>query len=452
MGNIIDKNICGVNDDYKLPPNVLKIVDIADSVLQIDRDTIVVALLSVLASLLDNTKYKLKKDDLSTDSIIIYAGSFQPTGIGKSSVASFFRKNLLFWIEEIKNDQKKMLKDKLEELNLKLKGKLTKSEKEEIKKEISMLENTKFKDILLDDATAEGLEDSLKVGSTPHIFIDEFGKYLATSEKDNHKKSYLTALQTIFDAGFFTTKKRRGVETSVIEVQNLGAFFASTINATNLTSQNIQNLVTDGFLNRVVCTFYTGSTPKNLSLDRGISLENKDFMQEFAKSFRESSANRVFYLSKDALSLYAKYLDDINESRSYQILNFDDRAGLTTRLLKLSTRIAVIFHLARNCLDTEVADEISEIDMKCSIELLRHLKTHHLDLILEVAKSRTGRLSLCDKAVSNIREYAKKHKRGMPKKNLCGNLRMYGKEFIELENQLLSERKIKIEKGLYYAL
>lgn len=439
------------NIESYLPEVLKKIVNITDSIVQVDKDTIVVALLTVLASLSYATTYALNQYEREEDSIIIYAACFQPTGIGKSSVISFLRKHLLLWQEADKAIEKIAQKEQIAILKQVLDSCKEKDKQLAIKQQISKLESNHFLDFFLDDATSEGLEDSLKINSSPHIFLDEFGKYLKSSEKDEHKKSYLTALQKIFDNGFFATKKLRNTETSIVHVKNLGVFFASTINDSNLTNKQIVDLIADGFLNRALCTFYMGDVPKPLKIQRGIDLNTKEYFEKFARSYHEYAKHKHFYFSKDAILAYTDFLHDINQIRTAQILNNDDRAGLTVRLLKITTRIAVIFHIAIHCIHNTFLEEIDAETMVKAIGIVEYLRINHCNYILDIARTSKGRLTLEEKCYLNIQKYNKKYG-GMPKKNLCANMRLYGAEFSKVETILLQQKKIEIKEGLYYGL
>ena len=91
---MVPKNNENSNGNFKLPPGLDEIVKIGDKVLLVDRYTITIALLSVLASISSGARYSLRENGNDEYAIDIYAASFQPTGIRNSSAISFLRKNI----------------------------------------------------------------------------------------------------------------------------------------------------------------------------------------------------------------------------------------------------------------------------------------------------------------------------------------------------------------------
>jgi|GEM_PF-4505003 len=407
---MVPKNNENSNGNFKLPSGFGEIVDVGDRTLLSDRSTIVIALLSILASLSGGVKYRLRQESEEEDIIVIYAASFQPTGMGKSSTISFFRKHMLLPIST---------------KNLEI-------------------------EMMIDDASAEGLEESLLEGNAPHVFLDEFGKYLQSSKRDPGKKTYIAALQSIFDAGFFVTKRRREISATPVSVSALGAYFASTVGESNLQPKAISELVSDGFLGRVLFTFYNGESPKPMQLERGVSREELSFISEFAKKYHSIPRDHYFYFSDDAIELYAHYLEKVNKERTYQILNLDDKAGLTTRLPKITTRVATIFHICKLVYTDSYSQIITKESVQYAIDFMEHLRKNHLNYVLEIARSKNGRLDSRKITFEAAQKYELRHGDGIPYKNLLGNTHMKAKELKESLILLIEEGKMAEKEGRYY--
>ncbi|MFA6188325.1 MAG: DUF3987 domain-containing protein [Sulfuricurvum sp.] len=351
-----------------LPTNILNIAIEFDQIIHANFDSIVVSLLCLLPPLCAGATVSQTKGAVGRP-IIIYMMLLAPSGVGKTSVASVGRKYMLNWLDD---EYKKL-------------------EKASKNDEIRILP-----DVFLDGASAEGLEASFVAGSSPHAMTDEFGKFANTAKSDSIKASYLRMLMQIFDSGTLVTRKLKDSKRSKLLVVNgMGLFTASTIGQSNLTPADMRNMISDGFINRFLVIF---GRYKRIPLRQELSTAEAENIESFARKFNEFSKKKAFYLGVDAYKIYKNYHDNINEKYYAKYLVQDDTAGMEVRLLTISQRIAMLFHVCSNVENDDPNNvEIGEDAMNRAVKLLEYLDKNHFDQILLYASSKDGRPTMEDR-------------------------------------------------------
>ena len=95
-------------------------------------------------------------------------------------------------------------------------------------------------DVFLPKATEEGLIESLKNGSRPFMILDNIGKEIASSRKNDQTASLLRMLDEIFDAAVLTTKRTvKDGRSQTFEIDAFGLYAASTLSDTGLSIKMI---------------------------------------------------------------------------------------------------------------------------------------------------------------------------------------------------------------------
>jgi hypothetical protein len=343
------------------------------------------------------------EDDDSGTPLIIYTAAFFKSGGGKSVGVNVNKKYFIDWLEnefsaiQAENDKRRK-KIEIELRTISAKENIRKTELEE-----ELLSLTTQPDIYLADATPEGLEASFYCESTPLLFLDNFGKYLVSSAKNDQKAGFLRMLDNIFDNGHTTTRRLKGEgrRATQLSVAGLGAHFASTLGESNLRPKDIRSGIEDGFFNKVLITFQDLVT-KPIPLQSSLSLGDKDEIENYAKKFRKMAQTHHFYFSDDAFSVYADFHQKISEEFKHRYNHDEDMAGLIIRLLKISKRIACIFEIASICdfHNLESAERtkipVSAENMERAIRLVQYLKNEHVSKLLFYAESKTGKLTKND--------------------------------------------------------
>ncbi len=343
-----------------LPKNLASIVKNFDDIIQTHIDTISVATLAGLASLASGTTVSLTNDGKGRP-LIIYAAAFMPSGTGKSAAANTVRKYLLLWrehelITQLKQGQKNV------------------------------------QDIFLESASAEGLEVSLSNNSSPFFFLDELGMLIKMSKNDTVKQALIRALMGIFDSGTFVTRRlKEDRRASLIQAKGLGVFASSTLGSSNLSNQDIKDMIQNGALNRFLVTF---SGIKSIPLKDELTQKEEAEVANFALRFHQTATNKHYSFDNSALKFYQDFHEKINKEYLDKLYLQDDGAGLTVRQLTFLQRIAAIFQI---CIDVQNNDQknnlISFQACELSYQFLDFLDQNHFSQINLYTNSKSGKIS-----------------------------------------------------------
>lgn len=358
------------------PPNLLSVISYFDEINHAHLDSIAVSTLCLMPCLCSGTTVSQEKE-MSGRSIILYMLLLAPSGVGKTSVAMLGRKYLLNWLD---HDYRQMeTGDPSDQKNI-------------------------IPDVFLDGASAEGLETSFLTGSAPHLVIDEFGKYASTSRNDVLKQNFLRMLMQIYDSGTLVTRKLKDTKnTKLIVIKGMGLFAASTIGKSNLTPQDMRNMISDGLLNRFLVIF---GQYKRIPIRQELTHSQAEEVKYFARNFYEAAKDKHFYLNIEAYNIYIRFHEAVNETYLKKYEMQDDTAGLDVRLLTVIQRIAMIFQVCKNvelnCLDQV---EIEAISMQRAVRLLEYLDRNHFEQILLYANSKDGRPTVEDRIRQNIQKH-----------------------------------------------
>lgn len=357
-----------------LPACLFRVVSHLDEISHAHFDSITVSTLCLLPCLCGGATVSQGKGTTGR-SIILYMLLLAPSGVGKTSVAMLGRKYLLNWLDR---EYQMIDKEKPEE--------------------------QPNPDIFLDGASAEGLESSFLAESSPHLVIDEFGKYASTSRNDVLKQNFLRLMMQVFDSGTLVTRKLKDTKnTKLIIIKGLGLFAASTIGKSNLSPQDMRNMISDGLMNRFLVVF---GQYKRIPLRQELTPSQAQEIECFARKFHDSSKEKHFYIGDEAYKEYTIFHNTINDTYYKKYLAEDDTAGMDVRLLTVSLRIAMIFQVCKN-IEENKPDRI-EIDaesMSRAVQLLDYLDRHHFDQILLYANSKDGRPTVEERIKQNLKKH-----------------------------------------------
>jgi len=363
------------NIDLKniLPVNLLAIVNYFDEISHAHFDSIAVSTLCLLPCLCSGAKVSQEKG-MQGRAIILYMLLLAPSGVGKTSVAMMGRHYLLNFLNQ---------------------------DDSSIDENGNNNQSINLKDLFVDGASAEGLESSFLSGSSPHLVIDEFGKYASASRNDILKQNFLRLLMQIFDSGTLVTRKLKDTKnTRLIVIKGMGLFAASTIGASNLTPSDMRNMISDGFLNRFLVIF---GRYKRIPYRQELTQKQAENVENFARVFHAYAKDKHFYLGAQALEVYKKFHDTVNDTYYEKHEASDDTAGLDIRLLTVIQRIAMLFQVCKNVEDNRPNQlEIEADSMQRAVQLLDYLDQNHFDKILLYANSKDGRPTAEDRVKSQI--------------------------------------------------
>lgn len=371
-----------------LPANLLTVVNCFDEISHAHFDSIAISILCLLPCLCSGAKVSQEKG-MQGRAIILYMLLLAPSGVGKTSVAMMGRHYLLNFLNQ--DDSPIDENGKEDQLN-------------------------NVKDLFVDGASAEGLESSFLSGSSPHLVMDEFGKYASTSRNDVLKQNFLRMLMQIYDSGTLVTRKLKDTKnTKLIVIKGMGLFAASTIGKSNLTPQDMRNMISDGLLNRFLVIF---GRYKRIPIRQELTLKQAENVEAFARKFYDFAKEKHFYLGQEAYDVYVRFHNSINDTYYEKYKAEDDTAGLDIRLLTVSQRIAMLFQVCKNVEDNRPDQvEIEAISMQRAIQLLDYLHKNHFDQILLYANSKDGRPTTEDRVKSQIEK-----KTRLSIRNLTSNL------------------------------
>jgi len=342
----------------KIPSDLAGLLNLVDKKTFVSTDVLSVAVLPVLSALTCGTKLFREEADSDGERVLFYVAAFFRSGGGKTSAASILKFSFLGWLEkhyQQKNKDNYELKEKLvreieREKDIKQKSKLE-QKLADISEEI---------DVFLPKATEEGLIESLKNGSRPFMMLDNIGKEIASSRKNDRTASLLRMLDEIFDAAVLTTKRTvKGGRSQTFEISAFGLYAASTLGDTGLSMKMIQNGLEDGFLNRFLVVFQPEIT-KDIPYEKYLTSEEKSFIEEFAKRYFIYSSQIHLVLSDDAKEELKKYNAAISKEFRVRYALSDHSSGFISRNITMVLRIAMVFHISKYCTNISL-DKLSEV-------------------------------------------------------------------------------------------
>ncbi|MDD2781947.1 hypothetical protein [Sulfuricurvum sp.] len=358
-----------------LPPNLLKVAKAFNEISHAHFDSIAVSILCILPCLCGGATVSQEKG-MQGRAIILYMLLLAPSGVGKTSVAMMARKYFLNWLDnEFKHQESAV------------------AQKQKIKNP----------DVFLDGASAEGLEASFQSGSAPHLVMDEFGKFATASKNDVVKLTFLRMIMQIYDSGTLVTRKLKDSNRSeLLMIKGMGLFAASTIGRSNLTPQDMRNMIADGLLNRFLVIF---GQYKRIPLRQELTAAQVKEVEIFSREFHDYAREKQFYLGTDALNIYERFHETVNEKYYQKYKAEDDTAGMDVRSLTVVQRVAMLFQVCKNMEDGQAENrEVEAISMIRAVQLLEYLDQNHFDQILLYANSKDGRPTLEDRVLREIQK------------------------------------------------
>jgi hypothetical protein len=396
------------------PQNLQEVIQKIDGIVQTHTDSLAVCVLSGLASLGGGATVSLVGG--GGRPIILFCAAFAQSGTGKSAGANAVRKYLLKW----------------QETNFQKMDKKANSEN--------------IPDVFLEVASAEGLEASLSLGSTPFVFLDELGLLIKMSKNDVVKQALLKALMSIFDSGSFVTRRlKEQKRAALLQAKGLGLFAASTLGVANLSNDDIRDMVSNGALNRFLITF---GGIKPIPLKDELTTTEAAEVEAFAKQFAKTAKDKKYKFGEPSKDFYQDYHKKINEIYMDKLYNQDDGAGLVVRQLTFLQRIACIFQI---CLDFENSknNEISLEAVEAAAGLLDYLDRVHFEQISLYIRSKSGKISPSERVLDKISK-----KPGINQRDLTTSLSyvLKSEQIRTAIDLLLSSKKIQqLENGYFKA-
>lgn len=442
-----------------------------DSIVQTGIDTLSITNLSVLAALSGGTKIFDREDDSIGTPIIIYSAGLFKSGGGKTVSVNVNRYYFLDWKENEHAQIQNEIDIRRKQIEIELKRLGNSASDRELKSKLSeeLITMKTQPDVYLEDATAEGFEASIACKSTPLLFIDNFGKYLISSGKNELKAELLRMLDNVFDSGKTTTRRLKGENKRAqqLSINGFGAYFASTIGDGNLKPRDIKSNIENGFLNKVLVTFQD-TVEKPIPLQSSLDTGDKESIEKFARKYHAMAKENHFYLSDEAYAVYAEYHKLTSDEYIRRYNNDEDLAGHIIRLLKIAKRIACIFEIASKCesykekgLITEDAGDVDRyiipVSAKCmqmAVDFIYYIKSEHTSKIMMYAESKSGKLRKPDVIFTKIIALSK-DKKIIDHRSIIGRLskaqRMTVNELRPIMQKLLNEGKIgQNENGTYF--
>lgn len=213
----------------------------------------------------------------------MYVASFFRSGGGKTSSVNLLKSAFLGWMDEyfdLKYSKTEKLKEQLEK---ELEVCKDKEEKKDLIKRINALNSGV--DVFINNATEAGLVESLKSGSTPLITLDNLGKMIAISKRNEHIGQLLVMIDQIYDAAYCSTNRtlKQG-RVKNIKIDGLGLYAASTLGSTGLSSKMIYDELEDGLLNRFMIVFQD-EIEKDIPFQKYLKHDELQQFVNFAKKF-----------------------------------------------------------------------------------------------------------------------------------------------------------------------
>jgi hypothetical protein len=456
-----------------MPPELSRHIQKLDSIVQTGIDTLSITNLSVLASLSGGAKIFDRKDDSTGTPIIIYSAGLFKSGGGKTVSANKNKEYFLDWKEDeharIQNEmdtRKKQIEVELKNLGNSTSDRALKSKLTE-----ELLTMQTQPDVYLEGASAEGFTSSIACKSTPFLFIDNFGKYIISSGKNELNAEMLRMLDNVFDSGKITTRRIKGdnKRAQQLSIDGFGAYFSSTIGEGNLKPKDIKSNIENGFLNKVLVIFQD-TVEKPIPLQSSLNSDDKESIEKFARRYYAMSKENHFYLNDEAYTVYAEYHKRTSDEYIRRYNNDEHLAGHIIRLLKIAKRIACIFEIASKCESYEKKDLITEKandedrymlpvcmkSMQMAIDFIYYIKSEHTSKIMMYAESKNGKLNKPDVVLTKIISLSK-DKKVIDHRSIIGRLskaqRMTVNELMPIMQKLLNEGKIgQYDDGTYFLI
>ena len=402
------------------PLNFQRIIQKIDGVIQTHTDSLAVCTLAALSSLSGGATVAIEEG--RGRPIIIYSAAFMQSGTGKSAAANAVRKYILNWREE-----------EYKKLEIERKSKATKEAPAQ-----------PTPDVFLEAASAEGLEVSLSIGSTPFVFMDELGLLIKMSKNDTVKQALIKAIMSVFDSGSFVTRRlKEERRASLVTAQGLGVFAASTLGNANLSAEDLRDMISNGALNRFLVTF---GGIKPIPVKDQLSKNEAAEVEAFAKQFAAVAEGKQYTFSSKAKAFYLEFHKATNNEYLENLYAQDDGAGLIVRKLTFLQRLASVFQI---CIDFENPknNQITLEAAKKAADLLDYLDTVHFSQIGLYARSKTGKISPEQRILDKL------HKRpGITQRELITGL-SYTLKAAQIQtaiDNLLNAKKITEKDSGYY--
>jgi len=397
-----------------MPQNLSRIVTNIAEIVQAHEDSIATNLLTTLTPLTAKTRLLDYLEDNHGSPIILYTGFFTKSGGGKTGVMRKLQYYLLGWLEALYTEEQKEQDQRQKKLEGILKS-LGNSKEDRIKKAQIQEQLASLKpmpDLFLEDSTPEGLEQSISVGSSPMMYIDNFGQYLSSAGKSESKAGLLRTLDNIFDSGKMTTRRLKGEakRASQLNVSSFGVHLTSTIGESNLKPQDIIHNIENGFLNKVIITFQD-SMDKDIPLISSLPKEVSNDIERFSKHYYSYARQSLFYLGNHAIRVYREFHQETSKLYRTKYNDDEDSAGYIIRQLHIAKRIAVLFEIATQCESLPLSEsmnitplefekrnkiEVSATNMQLAINFLKYIQREHLEKIMLYGRSSNGKLSIED--------------------------------------------------------
>jgi len=449
-----------------LPRPLENLVSKLDSIVQSNRDIIALVAVGIFTNLVYGSRVfssynRIDANRTNGDLLIIYIGLFFASGGGKSGTYHTVCKYLLDWLDIDLQKQQRQIDEVRENLQIELKSlgnsATDRVKKEEILTELKELKNVK--DVIIDDATSEGLIEALKLGGSPSIFIDNAGKYLKMASKSEHREATLRLIDNLYDSGKTRDKKIKSSNgrADAIQVDGLSVIYASTIGNSNLTIRDIQYGIEDGSLNKVLIGIQ--ATAKDIPIETELSLDDAKDIEAFAKSMYKHFSYKNYYLSDEANTLYLAFHQRISSDYKSYYNAQDSISGYVIRMLKQSKRIAAVFQALESNLDYITASEeveisqniaITEDNMDKAIKFVEHYFKNHFMILLR----HYGLLSKEDKVEKVYQFLLKQNNVGTTKRKITQYTKIRIADGLDsiLDEMARNEQIGKDENGLYRIL
>lgn len=448
----------------QIPLNLVNLIHIADKKTFVSTDVLAITSLSVLAPLCNGIKLFRDINDIDGDRVIIYVASFFRSGGGKTSAVNLLKDAFLGWLDEYYNDKYHESEKLKEELEKELEVCKDIQEKKLLIKKLNALKSGV--DIFIPNATEAGLKESLKNGSNPLITLDNLGKMITISKRNEHVGQLLKMVDEIFDGANFSTNRTlsRG-RSQNIKIGGLGLYAASTLGNSGLSSKMIYEGLEDGLLNRFLIIFQQ-EIDKDIPFEKYLSKEEQKEFVIFAKKFYVYSSKYNLLLSDEAKLEAIKFNVKISKEFRTKYSIGDETSGFTSRSITMLYRIAIIFHIIENC-HTESLENIEVLLDKTvnfdrelillsketilnAIDFFNYVKKEHTFKILDVA-NQNSRKSASQKVLESIYRLCEKNKY-CTIREITQSSRISQKDgLLKILNNLLLIEKIR-KKGEFYTI
>ncbi len=446
----------------KVPSSLVKLIQIADKKTFVSTDVLAITSLSVLATLCNGIKLFRNLDDIDGDRVVVYVASFFRSGGGKTSAVNLLKDAFLGWIDEYYAKKYETNEKLKEEFEKELEVCKDIQEKKLLIKKLNALKNGV--DVFIPNATEAGLKESLKNGSTPLITLDNLGKMIAISKRNEHVGQLLKIVDEIYDSANCSTNRTVSQgRTQNIKIGGLGLYAASTLGNSGLSSKMIQEGLEDGLLNRFLIVFQQ-EINKDIPFEKYLSKEELKEFVVFAKKFYVYASKHNLLLSEEAKQEAMKFNTKISKEFRTKYSIGDETSGFSIRSITMLYRIAIIFHIAQNCftesdenieaiLDKTMSFDrevvlISKETMQCAIDFLDYVKKEHTFKILDVA-NQNSKKSTSQKVFEAIQRLCEKNRRCTIREITQSSKVTQKDGLLQILDDLVSIEKIKKESEYY---